>query len=362
MPNTAVALDLDITGVNPNNRVVDEPHTLSNRPTRSIASNMGPFFSDSFSIRDGARTLARGIDYQIVELHQEATLKYGKEIASVVLVLVSTVSTTVTITYQALGGYYANSSDAIANMYQSVISDNRPVDWSNVFNKPTEFPPTIHRHLLDDVYGFEPVVDYLERIKRAITIGQTDVLLSAIRPLISKFDCRDLPKVKPNTKLVAYDALLYFLSRRKILSNVWVDTINCTWNKGDSVVFQVDTSGYAVGTTIYWEFYKPYGSVSLFSQKSGAIVTNGGIVEVSVYVQALDLVMDNPVYIGVKDSLTDDEYKAVTYQLNIKEHVTTTESIGYMYGFNTEPNNLETMISEVAANDERRLYYILQYP
>lgn len=360
MAYNTITLDLDPTGINPDNRIVDEPHSLSSRPTRSIAPKNGPFYADSVYLMDGARRLdRRGIDFQIVELHQEATLKFGKEICEVVLILDSTVSQNVTITYQALGGLYQNTSNAIANVYQSVINDNRPVDWTNVFNKPSEFNPTIHRHLLDDVYGFEPVVDYLERIKRAITLGQTEVLLEAVKALLAKFECHELPKVKPNTKLIQYDALLYFLSRRKILSNIWVDTVNCTWRKGDSAIFEVDTSGYPVGTTLYWEFYKPYGSISLFSQKSGRIITNGGIVQVTVYIPAENFVMDNPVYIGIKDNSTDDEYKAVTYQLTIKEHATTTEYAGYMYSFNTEPNNLELYIGDIARDDDLRLYYML---
>lgn len=361
MPTSLLTLDLDPTGINQDNRIVNESHSLSSRPTRSVATTKGPFFADSVIVMDGLRVLTRGIDYQIVELHQEATLKYGKEIASVILIMDITVSSTVSVTYQALGGHYTNASEAIANMYQSVITDNRPVDFSNIFNKPTEFTPSIHRHLLDDVYGFEPVVDYLERIKRAITLGQTDVLLSTVKALLAKFDCRDLPKVKPNTKLIQYDALLYFLSRRKILNNIWVDTINCTWTKGDTAMFQIDTSGYPVGTTLYWEFYKPYGSISLFSQTSGSVVGNGGVVDVSVYVPSVDLVMDNPLYIGVKEQLSDEEYKAVTYQLDIKEHTSTTESIGHLYGYTSEPNNLETYIGDIAASEEHRLYYMLRY-
>lgn len=362
MPYNGITLDLDPTGLNPDNHIVNEPHSLSSRPTRSIAPNKGPFFADSVVIMDGVRRLdRRGIDFMVVELHQEATLKFGKEICEVILVLDQTVSSSVTVSYQALGGYYANSSQAIANAYQAVITDNRPVDWTDVFNKPTEFNPSIHRHLLDDVYGFEPVVDYLERIKRAITMGQTEVLLSAVKALLAKFDCRDLPKVKPNTKLIQYDALLYFLSRRKLLSNTWIDTVGCSWAKGSSGVFQIDTSGYPIGTKLLWELYKPYGSVSLFSQTKGEVTCNGGVVDVSLYVPANPLAFDDPLYIGVKENESDDEYKAVTYQLTINEARTTTESSGVLFSFHSEPNNFETTIADLAGDEERRLYYMLAY-
>ena len=361
MPITTVALDLDTTGRNPDNRIVNEPHSLSGRPTRSIAPTHGAFYADSLQVMDGAKLLQRGVDFQVVELHQEATLRFGKEIASVVLIINTQVSSNPTITYQAVGGYYANSDKAIANMYQSVITDSRPVDWTNVFNKPTEYTPTLHRHLLDDVYGFEPVVDYLERIKRAITLGQTDVVVSIVKSLLARFDCKDLPKVIPSTKLIQYDAMLYFLSRRKILANIWVDTKQCQWHKGDSAVFEIDTSAYPVGTPLHWEFYKPDSSVAIFSQKRGIVLSNGGIVQVSVYTPSPNYVIDAPIYIGVKESPSDTEYKAVTYQLDIREHKSTNEAVGFLHLMHSDPNDMETFVGDIARSEEHRLYYMLAY-
>lgn len=356
-----ILLDLDTTGVNANNRILNEPHSLSGRPTRSIAPRKGAFFANSLQVFDGVTPLNRGVDFQIVELHQEATLRFGKEIASVILIINPLISSNPTITYQALGGHFANNDAAIAGMYESVITDTRPVDWTNVFNKPTEFTPTIHRHLLDDVYGFEPIVDYLERIKRAITLGQSDVILTAVKALLSKFHCGDLPKVIPSTKLIQYDALLYFLSRRKILANIWIDSKQCEWRKGNSNIFEIDTSGYPIGTTLYWEFYKPDTVVALFSQKSGQIVSDGGVMSVTVYTPSPNFVTDSPIYLGVKDNPAATEYKAVTYQLQIEEHVSTTEHVGYLYNCHSLPNERETFIGQIASNDEQRLYYLLSY-
>lgn len=359
MPFNQVVLDLDITGLNPNNRIQDEPHTLSNRPVRSIAPNLGPFFAESIIVKNGTTILSRGSDYQIVELHQEATLRYGKEIASVILIINSNIPNTVTITYQALGGHYTYSDTAITNMYQSVINDNRPVDWTNIFNKPTEFNPAIHRHLLEDIYGFEPIVDYLERIKRAITLGQTTIVLEIINSLLSKFQCSELPKCLPNSKLIPYDALLYFLSRRKILNNIWVDKIDCVWHKGDSAVVQIDTSDYPIGTTLYWEFYKPDMNIGTFSTKSGSFKTNGGIKEIQIYVPADTGTIEYPLYLGIKDSLLSDEFKAVTYLIDIREHLSTDYIYPHILTDTFKLSDTNAMLAFIADNDERRLYYTL---
>ena len=360
MPYNQPLLDLDITGLNVNNKVVDEPHDLSNRPVRSIATNYGPFFAESVIVRDGAALLTRGADYQIVELHQEATLRYGKEISSVILIINSGISSHVTVTYQALGGHYTYNDFAIANMYQSVINDNRPVEWTNVFNKPTEFNPAIHRHLLDDVYGFEPIVDYLERIKRAITLGQTTIVLEIINSLLSKFACRELPKCLPSNKLIQYDALLFFLSRRKIINNIWVDKKDCVWYKGDTAVIQVDTSGYPSDTTLYWEFYKPdLVSIGTFGAKSGAFKTNGGIKEIQIYVPSENYTVEYPLYLGIKENLSDEDYKAVTYLIEIREHVSTDYAFPYMVGNALEFNVNNMELARICQDDETRLYYSL---
>lgn len=361
MAYNQVVLELDITGKNINNKVVDEPHILSDRPTRSIAPDYGPFFADedTLKIKDGVRELKRGVHYQVVELHQEATLRYGKEIASVILVIDKSVSSNVTITYQALGGHFAYNDKAIANMYQSVMNDNRPVDWMNLFNKPTEFNPAIHRHLLDDVYGFEPVVDLLERIKRAITLGQTSIVLEIVNSLIAKFKRDEILKILPSNKLIQYDALLFFLSRRKILNNIWVDKKDSLWVKGNSVVVQVDTSGYPAGQILYWELYKPDSSIGLFTSKQGEFKTNGGIVDISLYIPSDANVVEAPIYLGIKEHPEDDDFKAVTYTLDIEEHKSTDSAYGHLLFFGQDDAVSPMFVADIDGNDELRLWYQL---
>lgn len=353
-------LELDLTGTNINNRTIDEPHSLSDRPTRSIAPKKGPFFGNSLVVKDNGVTLTRGVDYQLVELHQEATLKSGKEVCSVILIINKNVSRNVTISYQAIGGYYTYSDEPISRLYESVISDNRPIDWSTgVFNKPTEFNPKIHRHLLDDIYGFEPIVDYLERIKRAITLGQTSIVLEIVNSLLSKFKCGELPKALPSNKLIQYDALLYFLSRRKILNNIWVDKTACTWVKGQTGFIEIDTSGYPIGTNLYWQFYKQNDEVvNLFTNKSGWFKTNGGIVTVGIYVPSDLTVSEVNLYIGIKEHPNDPDFKAVTYVIEIEEPVTTNSLYGYLLNAPDEGITVD-MHSEIDQNEERRLFYLL---
>lgn len=359
LSNTPILrLDLDVTGKSVNNLISNEPHTLSNRPTRSIATRLGPFFGESVIIRDGATELQRGRDFQIVELHQEATLLYAKEIASVILIINSAVSSSVTVTYQALGGHFSHSgtNESIANLYQTVIQDNRPVDWTNIFNKPTEFNPTIHRHLLDDVFGFEPIVDHLERIKRAITLGQTGIVLEIINSLISRFTCKEIPTILPNTKIVQYDALLYFLSRRKILNDTYIDRLECEWQKGLSYTVEIDTSSYTPGRVLHWEIYNPETNVPVFTVTKGQVRTTGNFTYFNVYVPSDLLIPIAKTYIGFKEDPEDIEFKAVTYQLSVSEPNTTDSLYGVMFYSPIEVSMFDRLTADYNAHPELRLW------
>lgn len=173
MSTTLVRYPLDPTGINPDNLIIGEVRQLTLAQVRATAPIYGPFFTDSVVLHDNIsnRPLVRGTDYLCADLLQEATLRYGKEIAQIILIINPDVNNEIRMNYQVLGGLYQNNAQAIADMYQSVMTDDRPVDWTNVLNKPPTFPPTLHNHFLQDIYGFESVVVALERIRNAIVLS-----------------------------------------------------------------------------------------------------------------------------------------------------------------------------------------------
>ena len=65
MTQLTIRYALDTTGVNPDNLVSGERHTLSDLRNRIIAPVNGAFFTDGFTIKDTVtgRTLVRGTDY-----------------------------------------------------------------------------------------------------------------------------------------------------------------------------------------------------------------------------------------------------------------------------------------------------------
>lgn len=171
-----VAYPLDLTGVSADNFIQGEAHTLThNRPVRVLVPIYGGFFTESVTVVDqvGNRVLVKDTDYECAELYEVPTAKSGKEVCALILVTNTAVSDNVAVSYQAVGGEYSNSPEALLTIVSALENDNRPVTWPAIINKPSEFPPSHHLHDVGDVYGFEYLVHALERIRRAIEVGDS---------------------------------------------------------------------------------------------------------------------------------------------------------------------------------------------
>lgn len=178
----------DPTGVNPDNRVEGEVRTMTPRQVRAVVPMHGPFFSESLIIYDDItnRLLVKGTDYQVTSFYQELSMKVGRSISQVILITNVDVSERIRVTYQSVGGLYQNYAQAIADMYDSLLNDTRPVDWSNVEGKPFEYNPTLHKHLLQDIVGFEPLVTAIEKISSALVLNNIPAFEAMIEWVESK--------------------------------------------------------------------------------------------------------------------------------------------------------------------------------
>ena len=168
-----VRYPLDPTGLSPDNKVLSEEHTLSDRPIKAFATSYGGFFTESVVVRekDSQRVLDKDVDYYCAELYDIPTARYGKEICAIIVITDSSVASDITVDYQALGGPWCSSQDAIIQMIDSLNLDDRPVKWGDIIGKPAEFNPAPHLTDAGDIYGFEYVVAALERVKQAILVG-----------------------------------------------------------------------------------------------------------------------------------------------------------------------------------------------
>jgi hypothetical protein len=267
---------LDATGTNADNAVSGEVKSLSVAQIRAVAPTFAPFFTESLIVYDHGnnRLLVRGVDYQCVELLQEATLRFGKEIAQLILVINPAVTSQVRLTYQVLGGLYQNNAEGLVNMYETVITDGRTVDWSNVFNKPTTYTPTLHRHLLEDLYGFESVVVALERVRNAIVLSDVPAFEALIDWVKSRaITSAEIDNGQGLDKFVTHQALLEMMQSRNF-NSFTIDPPVEEMEIGQTEVFWVRATSLPTSAVLYWTIEHRGTSAADFTTTSGVLNMN----------------------------------------------------------------------------------------
>jgi hypothetical protein len=281
---------LDPTGLNPDNRIVGEIKTLANTQIKAIVPTYGPIFTDGLVIVDNltSQQLVKGTDYTCVQLLQEATLRFGKEICEVILIKKPDVSSSVRINYQVLGGLFQNNAAGVENLYQTLINDNRPVPWESVLNKPFEYPPVLHNHLLSDVVGFEPVIVALERVRNAITLSD----IPAFEALIDWVTANRYESVTeleirnslPVQKVVTFDKLLYALDQLNFNGVTWSYS-KTVMSNADNLNISISCTNIPDGTNLFWTIEHLSTEPVDFNMLSGPLSITSGKASFNISLQ-----------------------------------------------------------------------------
>lgn len=170
-----VKYPLDLTGNNPDNKVLNEPHVIPRERARGFAPNAGAFFTSPSKLKivhkDTNYTLIPRVDYVAVELYERASKAAGQEVCAGIVILNDKLDGEFLVTYQAVGGEFCCNVDVIQRLIEQLDLDNRPVRWGDILGLPNAFNPAPHLHDIDDLYGMEYVVEALERIRAAIVLG-----------------------------------------------------------------------------------------------------------------------------------------------------------------------------------------------
>lgn len=168
---------LDYTGSAITNLVTNEPHTLSaGSRGRVIAPTNGPFFLSSMVVTDvdTNETLAstQWMPTNIVQL-PTAKAGLGEQVFDNLVILDQGVSDNITITYQTVGGHFAQSLHTAQRLLQELWKDTRPAHWPRITDKPEFFEPAPHFEYPDDLFGFEYLVVQLERLRQTILMSDS---------------------------------------------------------------------------------------------------------------------------------------------------------------------------------------------
>lgn len=178
---------VDPSGVSPDNRVQGEVRQLISRPRRAIIPMYGAFFPESLIIVDMQTgiELRRNEHYDIMGLYTDATERFGKEVAAIIVIKSPVISNTVSLTYQCAGGPYQSTLRLVADLAKNLADDDRELLWEAISGKPSSYYPAHHFHDIGDAYGFDPLVNSIETLRLLSLAGdraaQDDLYLNVDR-------------------------------------------------------------------------------------------------------------------------------------------------------------------------------------
>ena len=216
----------DLTGVNPDNRILNEIHSISpytsSKPRRILIPNFRPFFTDTTYLKLydlGSSTplipLVKDVDYKCVELSEEASIQSGKEVCHSIIIENINVSEQVALSYQTIGGLYTNDTSNLVSLLNTGLNDTRPVPWNNLLGKPFEYEPLPHGHHLRDVVGYAPLIVALERLQTAITLSNSPAfenLVEYVRREIANHTHQDIIELIEDNNTISMARLYYMIN------------------------------------------------------------------------------------------------------------------------------------------------------
>ena len=178
MPNPNFFLPLDLSGIKPENKIINEIHQTTVGNFRIIFPKFGAYFASTLVVKSvntstGAKTtLTKGQHYYPTEMLHKTTFQLGKEIQCAILITDNVLPNTFEIEYQALGGSDSPNRDILLDEVDRVVNRKDLTDWNSII-KPKEFPAAHHLQDAADLYGMEYIVNALERVKEAVLISDT---------------------------------------------------------------------------------------------------------------------------------------------------------------------------------------------
>lgn len=289
MPSPIFRYPLDLTGINPDNLIVGESKPLIGSNTRVVAPTYAPFYSDSVRLYNALtnQLLIKGAQYDCVELIQDLTLRTAKEVCQLILLKDPSV-VSIRYDYQCVGGPNQFDPSALAGLWSQAIQDNRPVSWGNVLNKPFSFPPSLHNHLVSELYGFEPLVVELERIRQAIALSNVpafETLIDWVKTYTKEtVSEQEIIQSQPVEKYVTFERLMFALNHLNF-NAVKMDPLSGNYTNRVNQTFQLEFTN-PPNVPLFWtidhvttddtDFLSTSGIINVQNDKASFIVSMSG--------------------------------------------------------------------------------------
>lgn len=274
-----IRFPVDPTGKSPDNLVAGERRVMEPRKRRVVVPNHAYFYADSMRVYDAVtmRPLVKGVDFVIAHYHQEAMMRYGQSVAAVVVITNEAVSAEVLMDYQVVGGTLVVYHEEVKRMYDLIMADNRPIDWVNVENKPLEFNPSLHKHLLSEIVGFEPVVFQLERVANAIVLNN----IPSFEALIDFVTARYKEPANDQEVLDASPVDKFITMKQMLLASQHLNFNSLDWGlesrmirNGSILNVKIDSSNIEDNGLLYWSIEHISTQADDFYGSDGSFVIN----------------------------------------------------------------------------------------
>lgn len=164
--------DLDLTGENPANLVVDESHTLVRQRNRVVALNHGAFYTESLKIihLDTGYRLQPGIDFKVLQSLYTASAASNKSVCGLILIHNGLLHQNLIITYQCVGGDYGLTSGELAKYLNNIPQTDPNYSWWNTLvedQSNNDIPDKV------DVFDFHYLCMCIEKIRNTILWSNT---------------------------------------------------------------------------------------------------------------------------------------------------------------------------------------------
>lgn len=161
---------LDLTSTDPRNRITNERHTFVKDTDRIFVPSAGPFYVNSFVIRDATTGafLKPTIDYKLLHPDIDAIHESGLHVCCVVFV-VNTAVSSISIDYQVIGGQYSDLIPVVRELLANTDTIQPTINWyTQVYAKPDSYPPAPHWHTGNDFSEWDRIALRLDEIMSAL--------------------------------------------------------------------------------------------------------------------------------------------------------------------------------------------------
>ena len=175
--------EFDRTASSPNNLVVNEVHVISNATALTIVAENGLFYTSTLIVANVSNPnvpYVAGIDYSFQGFDPFITADTGYECASAISFNNTSISGSITMQYQAVGGIEGSNSGLVIQLQNAIAAiGSQTHTWAQVQNKPIAYPPLPHQHnLLTDLTGLNALTNVLCRIEYNLSSARLPSLSS----------------------------------------------------------------------------------------------------------------------------------------------------------------------------------------